>query len=120
MKNSEYELEEGLNRMIDDLSLVDDEFVNNYFEDESKLKDEPIFDYLEDEYLDNISENFSESVLEIEKDEKKDILNEIDDYFKLSDTKEVIREEEKILKIIDNSKNGHEFFEQFEKGILND
>lgn len=108
MENNEYKLEEGLNKMIDDLNMADDEFINSYFEedlvtnnDEKDIevvvkKEEPSFN------------------LEVE---KKDILTEIDDFFKLGDTKEVVCEEEKILKIIDNSANASEFFETFEKGI---
>lgn len=108
MINDEYKIEEGMNKIMEDLNLVDDEFINNYFDDDSLVDINNVIN----------SEDNQEPIKQyigLEIEEKKEILNEIDDYFKLNDVKENISDDDKILKLIDNSKSGQEFFEQFEK-----
>lgn len=102
-------VEDQLDKMLNDLNAVNDEFVNNFFEEENKIEQE---DILEEE----ISEQ------ETEKIQDKPRTFSYNDILDRLDTKEQLdlNNSNDILNLIEESNSAEEFFEKIEEAENND
>lgn len=101
-------VEDQLDKMLNDLNAVNDEFVNNFFEEENKKEEKVEQEEILEEEIDNIQDKtrtFSYN----------DILDRLDTKEQLD-----LNNPNDILNLIEESNSAEEFFEKIEEAENND
>lgn len=102
-------VEDQLDKMLNDLNAVNDEFVNNFFEEENKIEQE---DILEEEISEQETENIQDKPRTFS---YNDILDRLDTKEQLD-----LNNSNDILNLIEESNSAEEFFEKIEEAENND
>lgn len=102
-------VEDQLDKMLNDLNAVNDEFVNNFFEEENKIEQE---DILEEEISEQETNNVQDKPRTFS---YNDILDRLDTKEQLD-----LNNSNDILNLIEESNSAEEFFEKIEEAENND
>lgn len=102
-------VEDQLDKMLNDLNAVNDEFVNNFFEEENKIEQE---DILEEEISEQETDNIQDKPRTFS---YNDILDRLDTKEQLD-----LNNSNDILNLIEESNSAEEFFEKIEEAENND
>lgn len=102
-------VEDQLDKMLNDLNAVNDEFVNNFFEEENKIEQK---DILEEEISEQETNNVQDKPRTFS---YNDILDRLDTKEQLD-----LNNSNDILNLIEESNSAEEFFEKIEEAENND